>query len=430
MNLVKLSLSYIRRQTLNTLLNVLLLGLGIGTIVLLILFSNQFGEKLERDAQGIDMVVGAKGSPMQLILSGIYHMDVPTGNIPLSEFERLKQNRMIAKAIPLSLGDSYQQFRIVGSTAEYPEHYGAAIATGRMFSNVKEVVLGATVARQSGMDVGSEFTGAHGLVSGGEGHDDHPFEVTGILEATGTVLDKLILTSLESVWDVHGLLASAPGSAADSSAVDTHASSEHTVDAPTQSVPPPGMGGMQPMGPPGQEITLALVQFATPIAAISLPRYINTQTNMQAARPAEQMANLLQLVGVGLDTVRAFGFILIITAALSVFIALYNAMKQRRYDLAIMRSLGASRVTLLWHVLIEGVLYAAMGTALGLLLGHGAAEIVGTWLARNQSIELTGLTWASDEIWIVLLAFGVGLASALIPALRAYRTDIAETLAR
>src|SRR4030095_2513118 len=109
-------------------LNLLLLALGVGTITVLILVTEQLENRMGRDARGIDLVAGAKGSPMQLVLSAVFHLDAPTGNIPLAQADARAKNRMVKKAIPLALGDSYKSFRIVGSSHDYPEHYGARVA--------------------------------------------------------------------------------------------------------------------------------------------------------------------------------------------------------------------------------------------------------------------------------------------------------------
>ena len=204
MNLLKLSASYLRQRPFSTLLNVLILALGIATIVVLLLVSDRVEQNLTRNAEGIDLVVGAKGSPLQLILSSVYHIDAPTGNIPVAEAEALMENRAVAEAMPLALGDSYRGFRIVGATQAYAEHYGGEVARGRFWSGTMEATLGAVAAREVGLDVGDVFYSAHGLGAGGEAHDEHPIEVVGVLAETGTVLDRLLLTSIETVWDVHG----------------------------------------------------------------------------------------------------------------------------------------------------------------------------------------------------------------------------------
>lgn len=420
MNLFKLSASYIRQRKLNTSLNVLLLALGIATIVVLLLFSKQFEDNLTRNAEGIDLVIGAKGSPLQLILSSIYHMDVPTGNIPVPEAEQILRNPAVKSAIPLALGDSYEGYRIVGSTHAYTEHYGATLADGNLWENTFDVVLGAQMAAEAGLAVGSELTSTHGLSAAGDAHGDNPMRVVGVLASTGTVLDRLVLTSVETVWAVHGQHAENE---------EAHEEEQDEAEAARPPVPPllamAGRGG----GQPPLEYTALLVQYSSPIAAAMFPRFVNSQTSLQAAAPAFETARLLTLLGVGIDALRAFAAILILAAALGVFIALYNALKERKYDLAIMRTLGASRGKLLMHVLLEGILLALMGTAVGLILGHLATEVLGGMVQQAQQMEVTGWTWAAQEIWLVALAVGVGLVSALLPAFQAYRTDIAQTLA-
>lgn len=432
MNLPKLSFSYLKNRTLNTLLNVLLLALGIATIVVLLLFSKQFEDNLTRNAEGIDLVVGAKGSPLQLILSSIYHMDVPTGNIPVAEAQQIMQNRAVQQAIPLALGDSYNGYRIVGTTPDYAAKYEATPAEGALWDGTMEVTIGASVAEAEGLSVGDELTSTHGLSEDGEGHGENPLRVVGILAPTGTVVDRLVLTSVETVWALHGTHVEDD---------DDHAEGEDHAEDSTAAAPMPprvGPGGL-PFPPPGgapgpqaggPEYTALLVSYSSPMAAVMFPRFVNTQTSLQAASPAFETTRLLSLLGVGIDALRAFGLILILAAALGVFIALYNALKERQYDLAIMRTLGASRGKLLMHVLLEGLLLAAMGTALGLVLGHFATELLGGAVQRAQQMRLTGWTWTPEEFVLIILALGVGLVAALLPALQAYRTDIARTLAR
>jgi putative ABC transport system permease protein len=136
------------------------------------------------------------------------------------------------------------------------------------------------------------------------------------------------------------------------------------------------------------------------------------------------------MIGVGVEVLRAFALVLLAAAGLSIFIALYNAMEERRYDLAIMRMLGASPGKLMRLVLVEAVALALAGAILGLALGHLAAEAVGAMLAAEQQGRITGSTWLGAELWLVALAAGIGLVAGLVPAWRAYRTDIAHTLAQ
>jgi putative ABC transport system permease protein len=402
MNLPRLSFAYLKARPLNTALNLVLLALGVGTIALLLLASHQIEERMGRDARGIDLVAGAKGSPMPLILSAVFHIDAPAGNIPLAEAKKLAQHRAVKRAIPLALGDSYRGFRIAGTTHDYVTHYGGELASGRLWEAPMETVLGAEVARATALGVGGKFVGSHGVAEGGEEHGEYPYAVVGVLKPTGSVLDRLVLTNVESVWFVHAH----PEKHDDPKAVLAQLREDE------------------------QEITALLVQYATPIAAAALPRQVNATSALQAASPAFESARLFRMLGVGLDVLRAFALVLVVAAGLSIFIALYNAMEERRYDLAVMRMLGASPGKLVRLVLLEALVLALAGALVGLAVGHVLTSVVGAMLAAAQQPAVTGAAWMPGELWLVALAVGVGLAAGLVPAWRAYRTDIATTLAQ
>jgi putative ABC transport system permease protein len=390
MTLAGLSLAYLRARPLATALNLLLLALGVATITVLILVTAQLENRMGRDARGIDLVAGAKGSPMQLVLSTVFHLDAPTGNIPLAEANALAKQRFVKKAIPLALGDSYKSYRIVGSNHEYPAHYGARVADGRLWSTPMEATLGAEVAARAKLAVGGKFAGAHGLGEGGDEHENEPYQVVGVLAPTGTVIDRLVLTSVESVWQVH----------------------EHGA----------------PAGAP-KELTALLIQYASPLAAATLPRMVNASSSLQAASPAYESARLFRMIGVGVDVLRAFGVVLMLAAGLSVFIALLNALEERRYDLAVMRMLGATPARLMGLMLLEGALLAIAGGIAGLGLGHLMTEALGAALSRAQQAAVTGWAWSDQEWWLLAASLGVGILAALIPAWRAYRSDVAPVLA-
>jgi len=381
-------------------LSLVLLALGVATITLLVLVVSQLEERMHRDARSIDLVVGAKGSPMQLILSGIYHLDAPTGNIPLSSVQLLAKNRMVKRAIPLALGDSWKSYRIVGAPKEYPQHYGAELQSGRLHDKPMEAVLGSEVAARTGVAVGGTFAGAHGVGGEGQEHAEAPYTVVGILAKTNSVLDRLVLTSIESVWQVH----------------EEHQGPQDEADRKALEE--------------AREVTVLLIQYASPLAAAMLPRQINSQSELQAASPAYETARLFRIVGVGVEALRAFALILMLAAGLSVFIALYTALEERRYELAVMRTLGASRGKLFGLLVMEGVVLALLGALTGLALGHALASILGAWLESQQQYPVTGLAWRPEEFWVLGVALAVGLVAALLPAVRAYRTDVSRTLAQ
>jgi putative ABC transport system permease protein len=399
LNLATLSASYLRARPLNTALSVILLALGVATIVLLLLVVGQAEERMHRDARGIDLVVGAKGSPMQLMLSGIYHLDAPTGNIPLAAARALEKNRLIKKSIPLALGDSGKGQRIVGAPRAYAEHYGAELRAGRFYEKPMEAVLGADVAARTGAKVGDTFKGAHGLGNEGDEHEQ-AYAVVGVLAKSNAVIDRLVLTSIESVWHVH----------------EEHQGPEDQADRRALEE--------------AREVTVVLVQYASPLAVATLPRQINSQSELQAASPAYETARLFSIVGVGVEALRAFAVVLILAAGLSVFIALYSALEERRYDLAVMRTLGASPGKLFGLLIGEALALSLLGAFVGLALGHALASALGAWLEAQQTYPVTGLQWRPEELWLLVVAVGVGLVAALLPAWRAYRTDVSRTLAR
>jgi putative ABC transport system permease protein len=397
MNIFVLAWRYLWARPMGAALNLLLLSLGLAAITFLLLVSHQLNQAFERDLAGIDAVVGAKGSPMQLILSGVLHLDVPPGNVPLAAVKALEQHPMVAGVIPVSLGDNYQGFRIVGTSPDYITHYQATLGQGTAWSVPMQVVLGATAARKLGLALGNTFVGSHGLGAGGHSHGDNPYTVTGILAPSGSVLDRLILTDTASVWKVHE----------DATAVD--AQDRQIMEDE-------------------REVTMALIRYKTPLAAMSFPRFVNTSTEMQAAAPALEITRLLHMLGIGTDVLRAFAGVLLLTAGLSVFIALWNALRERRTDLALLRLLGAPPAKVAALLLTEALWLGGLATVLGLAGGQALVGLLGWLLQLDNSLLIGGLAWPL-QLWLVpCLAMGVSLLAAWLPAWSAYRVNVLELL--
>jgi putative ABC transport system permease protein len=413
MNLFLLVWNYLKARPLNTALNILLLSLGVGVITILLLSGNQFQEKISANSKGIDLVIGAKGSPLQLILCNIFHVDFPTGNIKLADAEKIARHRLVKRAIPLALGDSYRSFRIIGTNRNYPELYNASIEDGDWWQKDLEVTLGHNAARVLQLKAGDRFVSTHGLTTEGHAHEAEAFVVKGVLKQANSVIDNLILTNVESIWRVH-------------ETEEMHAADTIVIDekkfTPSLLVPSVAAGDSL------KEITSLLVQYRSALGAIQLPRMINAQTKLQAASPAFESARLFSILGVGIDLLNAFALILVFISALSIFIALYNALKERKYDLAIMRALGASKTKLLVSVLLEGIVLTSLGAFIGLLMGHLSVVLIGLFVAEAQKAGISGLVFYPEE-WIILVgSLLLGLACSVIPALTAYRTDISKVL--
>jgi putative ABC transport system permease protein len=403
MNIFKISSKNLVRNKLTTILNIILVAFGVGILSILFLASTQISNKLEKNAKDIDLVVGAKGSPLQLILSSVYHIDYPTGNILAKDAYKLMQNPMVKRAVPLALGDNYNGYRIVGTDSTFSNLYGLSIQKGSFWHKDLEVTLGSTVALTSGLKTGDSFFGAHGLTGNGDVHKQHAYQVKGILKPQGNITDNLILTNIGSVYKMHE-----EKHAGSHSHVSTEGSKEMIND---------------------KQITALLIQYKSPMSVILFPRMVNQSTNMQAASPAMESARLFSLIGVGIDTLQWFAIFIMGIAALSIFISLYNAMKERKYDLAIMRCLGASKSKLFFLVMFEGVLVTFIGACLGLLIGHVALEIIGAHQESSQA-QLTGFTTIPQEVYLIWIGLFIGALASLIPAMQIYKVDIAETLTK
>lgn len=386
-----IALAYLRARPLGALFEILLLAAGVATIVAVLLVGGQLRGGALAEVRGVDLVVGAKGSPLQLVLSAVLQADVPTGNIPQAEADAVAAHPLVAWTIPLAMGDSVGGFRILGTTPAYADRVGARLAQGRWFDEEHEAVLGAAAARRLGLGPGGTFTGSHGLAEGGPAHEDHPYKVVGVLAPTGRLIDRLVLTSVETVREVHE----------------------------------PHGGGHGP-----EEVTALLVGYRSPLAAVQLPRLVNARGPLQAAVPALEVARLTALLGTGVEVLRGVGIAFCVAAALGILAAMVAAFETRRYDLALMRALGGTPARLARIVLLEALLLAAAGLVLGLLLGHAAVEILARTYPEASDAGLTGLVLDPRELLLVALVPLLALLAAAWPAMRAWRTDVAAVLAQ
>lgn len=433
MNILKLSLANLRFRHLSSFFNILVLALGMAIIVTLLHVGRQVEQRFDRDLQGIDLVVGAKGSPIQLILSSVFHLDIPNGNIPLEEAERLRKNPLIKSAIPVALGDNYRGFRIVGTTPDYARHYAAELAEGNYWSGEMQAVLGSEVARDSGLRPGQLFSGSHGLSVGAEEHAESPYEVVGLLKSTGTVLDRLVLTDVGSVWRIHEHHDQHDDGEEEAGEDhehehETHAEMDHDEEAGHEE--PAGHDHDEEVHHEDREITALLITYRTPVAAVTLPRLVNKTSSMLAASPAFEMARLFKILGVGGDAIRLFGTVLMAIAAVGFFVTLFNAVHDRRYDIALMRSMGATRRKVFAFVLAEGLTLGVFGTAVGILLGHAFAYGAQRWIETTRHMTLNPVGFHPYEVYAAAIAIGISALAAIIPALMAYRINPAKILSR
>lgn len=439
MNLLQLSWKNLTFKPLSMLLSIVLFALGVGLISLLLLLNKQLQQNFEKNLAGVDLVVGAKGSPLQLILSSMYHIDAPTGNISLKEARPFlnPKHPLISEAVPLSLGDNYRGYRIVGTTQNILEFYEAKVATGKIWSKNFEVTLGAEVAAFLGLNLGDEFNSSHGFTDDQDlAHDDaEAFKVVGILEANGSIVDQLILTTNQSFWLVHnhggegGAMEEEHNHEQDNHAhEDGHEHEEHVHEDGSHHHYEAQASSLLEAAD-DKEITSLLLRFkGRNFQALNMQRGINENTDMQAATPAIEINRLYALMGTGEKALRILAYAIVIVSGLSIFISLYNSLKERKYELALMRAMGATSSKLFLLIVLEGLILALIGFVVGMLLSHGGMQFFANAMKASYRYTFSGFEFLWQEGVLFAVAIGLGFAAALLPAIQASSTDIADTL--
>jgi len=431
----------LKYRFLNSFLSIMLTAFGVSIALLISQFGNHIQNRINLDGQGIDIVVGAKGSPLQLILSSVYHIDIPTGNIAYSQAKKIMSNPQIEESIPLALGDNWRGFRIVGTTTNYIRHYDMSLSTGRYWDQNFEVVVGSSV----NLDVGDEFMGVHGLLEDGSSHEEHKYNVVGILKPSGTVIDRLILTSLNSVLDIHGLHKVDDSFKKDHEhqhdhdhhKEENHDVHEHDHDKEKHknedenhhkhSKNDNETNKINELG--SSEITALLIKTKSPIANINLPRSINRESSLQAANPALEINRLISLFGIGSKSFAILSLILILIASLNIFSGLASNLENRMGDLAVLRAVGFSKKRIFKIIVLEGILVVLIGIILGILIGFLLFSILTHNIFTLQTTNAS-LIFNLDFILIILFVFFAGLIAAIFPAYRGSKISIANQLSR
>ena len=411
----------LKSRWLNSSLSILLTALGVSLAILITQFGSHVQNRLNSDGKGIDIVVGAKGSPLQLILSSIYHIDIPTGNIPYKSIEKLIKHPQIKTTIPLALGDNWKGYRIIGTTKDYLAHYQANLSKGRLWNREFEIVVGSSV----NIKINDEFMGAHGLSETGDVHDNIKYKVVGIIEPTGTVLDRLLLTSLNSVLQIHGLNnldykdKTKIKREKELKSEHNHQDEEYKSSHDHQND--------QELGSP--EITALLITTKSPIANINLPRLINRETSLQAANPALEMARFSSMLGLGSKSFIFLSIVLISIAALSIFSGLAGNLESRMGDLAILRAIGYSKNRIFKIIVFEGMFIVISGLALGIIMGLGGYKVL-SYFITPLNISGGSISLDFNLIFIILTVIIAGLLAAVFPAYLGSKISVANQLSR
>lgn len=412
MTLLGMALRSLRARRTVALLTVLGLALAVALPSVVLIVREQAEAALLQEGEGVDLVVGGKGSGLQLVLSVVHHLDQPTGNMPYALYETLREDARISHTVPFALGDNVMGFRIVGTRPSFfdweprtrtptPQPW-ATLRSGRPFSEAFEVVIGDTVARSLGLSLGDSFVGSHGLrFSPGTEHADFPYTVVGIFAPTGGTIDRLVIGTLEAVWAVHE---------ADE---DFHRNLFQGVDR----------------GPQPREVTAVWLRLRSPGTRLWMQQEINRTTDAMAAIPVDELHRLHQRVLRPVERgMLAIAAAVALVSGLSVLTTQLQAALQRRRDRAVLRMLGARPAEVLWLIWLETFWMTAAGLLLGLLAAHGGLALAGPLLPADLLPGLNPWTFAPWQ-GRVLLGVGVlSLACGLLPALLVYHRSPVEAL--
>jgi putative ABC transport system permease protein len=445
MTTLSLAWKNLTARPLSMLLTLVLFALGVGLTSLLLLVNKQLTDKFEKNLAGVDVVMGAKGSPLQMILCNMYHVDAPTGNISFKSAKPFLNPRhpLIKKSVPLSLGDSYKSYRIVGTLKDFVGLYNGELEQGRLWNEPLETTIGTTVAAKTGLKIGDSFASNHGLSTDGDEHEHAKFKVVGIFKPSNTVLDQLILTATQTIWAVH----EHENEGENHEEHEGHEEHEnHEGKTPEGGPSVPKIIGISQdsilstkmndraallQADSTKEITAMLLQFKMRnVQTLNFQRNINQNTDMQAATPALEINRLYEMMGVGEQALRALALLIVVVSGLSIFIALFNSLRERRYELALMRVMGAGRGKLFFLIILEGLLLSFMGFCLGIALSHFSMGILGQYMSDAYRYSFTGKIWLTEEWTLLAGALFIGFVAAILPAFSAYKTDISRTLAQ
>ena len=440
MNLLSVSLRSMRVRALSTALTVLSIAVGTALIAAIWLLMAQTEQRYKASAKGYGVVIGPKeGSPLALVLNTVFNLGISPGILPLSVYEELhgplRRKFQILYAIPQARGDNYRGFPIVGTTSEMftafrrsKEEGNLRFAAGHGFdygheqflgfaehlaehhtgehgghhhheipAAEKVAVIGAEVARALGLGLGAKIVPVHGVAEDAlsHHHEEAELEVIGILERTHAPLDRSIFMPISTFLSLDKHEAIRPGQEAAASSV---------------------------------ALSAIVIDTASPIMPNRLRYDFQTRPDAQAAVPLTEIADLLRVVGDASQVLRVISWLVLIVAAISVCVALYNTMNERRREIAIMRSLGARRHQILRIILQEALLVAFGGAVLGVALCHAGAYLLGDAVEARTGVPITWSDFSLRELWLIVGVGVLGGLAGVLPAVKGSMTQVADNL--
>lgn len=407
----RLAIASLLARTLTVGMTVLAIALSVALFLGVEKMRNGAKSSFADTISGTDLIVGARSGSVQLLLYSVFRIGSATNNLSWESYQDIAARPDVEWIVPISLGDSHRQFRVMGTTTAFFEHYkyrqgrSVKVAEGAFMDDVFDAVIGADVAATLVYSVDDPIVVAHGLASFTE-HKDQPFRVSGILEKTGTPVDRTVIVSLEAIEAIH---------------VDWQSGAQ----VPGKATP---LDVIREMDLTPQAVTAALVGVESPLQTFALQRAINdySEEPLLAILPGVALQELWGIVGIAETALLAVSAMVVVTALIGMMATIFSSLNERRREMAIYRAMGARPVTILGMLVLEAVVMAAIGALLGLAflyIGLAIAQPIvdstfGLWLP----IEMPSM----QEVWVILAVVGAGAIVSLVPALRAYRMSVAD----
>ncbi len=447
----------LRQHLVSTTITAAAIGLGCGLVMAVFVIQQQAERAFTGDSVGFDAVLGARGSKLQLVLSSVFHVEQSPGNVGWDTYQQVARHPGVELAIPYALGDNYAGFRIIGTVHEqftaYRDGNGAPLqfAEGAVFDPRKgEAVLGSFVAARTGLKIGDSFHAFHGLnYDQGQQHADE-FRVVGILAATNTPIDRVIWVPLQCVFHMEGHVLRGAGTVFDPHAAagaetpdtddhaedhaDAHAGHRHADDDEHghDHDPREDAAGETAFGIPVEhlEFSAVMVKLRGPQAGFEFDEIINRRGKTATfAWPISTITTeFFQKLGWMTSVLRQIAYLVVLIAAATILASIYNTINERRRQFAILRALGARRMTVFSAVIAECKTIAALGAIVGWGVYLLIVTVAGGVLRREVGIVLDPLAY-HPVLWLAPLGvIALGGLVGIIPAWKAYSTDVATNL--
>jgi putative ABC transport system permease protein len=456
MSLFAIALKSLRQRALASSLTALSVGLGVMLVVAVLLIGRIINDTFSQKSLSYDFIVGPKGSDMQLVLSTVYRIEPPIQNLPYLYYLDLLKDPMVDDAVPVAFGDFTEQgaFPIVGTTGKYfawgsaPDKPYALLTPGKQMSAPFHAIIGSEVARKNGWDVGSQFKLVHGGADTGHVHNEL-FTVTGVLAPTGTPDDRTAFVNLDGFYLVSGH--EKPASEAINAWREFNGQPPLTgteLEAEIKRLGLENVGHEHDHEHAGhehhhhhdvpdimKEVTAILVRtkWASPddpgTIAPMFREKLRRGYKVQAVNPIKPMARLQQqFVGNIRNALLALTAVILVVAGVGIFVSIYNSMSERLREIAIMRALGARRETVFGVVVTESLLLCLGGGLIGAAVGHLLIIAAAPVIRAKTDLLIDPYAYDLNELWLIPALIVLGVVAALLPGMRAYRADVAESL--